>query len=151
MKTDTAHMRFLALEIPLQAPVAQAWKALIEEIDQWWLADFRVCGTGSRFSLDPRPGGLLLEAHEDGTQLAWYTVQMVQPGKALYLIGHTAPDWGGPVLSMLKLQLKEREGGCALALSDVMTGRIDEKVVQGTEDGWKALFGDGLGGWLEQA
>ena len=148
MSSKTPAMQHLELEIPLQATRERAWQALTEEVDRWWLADYRACGEGSRLSLDPRPGGLLLEAHEDGTQLAWYTVQMVQPGRALYLVGHTAPDWGGPVLSMLKLQLNERAGGCTLLLSDAMTGRIDEQVAEGTERGWRALFGDGLGGWL---
>jgi len=68
---------------------------------------------------------------------------MMQPGKALYLVGHTAPDWGGPKLSMLKLSLEARGGGTVLKVGEALMGRLNDDS-SGTAEGWQQLFGDGL-------
>ena len=34
----------IELEFPLSASVERAWSALVDEIDQWWLPDFREFG-----------------------------------------------------------------------------------------------------------
>ena len=132
------------LEVEIDATPERAWSALTEEIDRWWLPDFRATGDKSTVTLEAKPGGLLLESHPSGTQLIWYTVQMVQPGSTLYLIGHTAPDWGGPSVSMLKLALSECDGGTLLTISDSILGRVSESHLTNVNDGWNLLFGTGF-------
>lgn len=132
------------LEVSLDAPPERAWTAMIDEIDQWWLPDFRATGEKSVVRLDARAGGTLLETGPAGEELVWYTVQMVQPGQALYLVGHTAADWGGPSLSMLKLALKPSPDGSTLTISDSILGRVTPSQIQGIGDGWQNLFGTGL-------
>ena len=60
--------------------------------------------------LDARAGGQLYERHESGKSLLWCTVTMCEPGVAVQMGGHIAPDWGGPTTSMLKFQLEDRDG-----------------------------------------
>ena len=117
---------------------------MTEATDRWWLPDFRILGGDSVVTLEARPGGALLESRPDGQSLLWFTVQMVVPGQALHLVGHTAPAWGGPTLSMLGLTLEERGQGCVLKVSDGLIGRVDEAQVKCLSEGWQQLFGEGL-------
>lgn len=139
----TATIHQFEIEIEIDADPERVWQALTDEVDLWWLPDFRAAGEGSVVSFDVRPGGSLIETLPDGSGLVWYTVQMTQPGEALYLVGHTAPDWGGPKLSMLKLSLEAHGKGTRLTVSEALMGRLGDDS-SGTEEGWRQLFGDGL-------
>lgn len=141
---ENAQVGQFELEVELATTPERAWTALTAEIDQWWLPDFRATGPKSTVSLDLRPGGALLEVSPEGTQLVWYTVQMVQPGAALYLVGHTAADWGGPSISILKLALTARGEGTLLTISDAVVGRVNADQLAVISSGWQALFGAGL-------
>jgi len=147
---ETASIHQFELEIEINAPVGRVWEALTDEIDAWWLPDFRAAGADSVVSFHARPGGALVETLPDGSGLVWYTVQMTQPGKAIYLVGHEAPDWGGPRISMLKLSLETHASGTVLKVGDTRMGRIDRDV-RATEEGWRQLFGDGLKRHVEEA
>ena len=138
------------LEIEIAASPARVWEALTQETDAWWLADFRATGEDSTVRFDAHAGGHLIEERSDGSALIWYTVQMVVPQTSLYLVGHIAPDWGGPVLSMLKLSLEVRGQGCLLQVSDARMGRVDGSS-DSTGQGWRQLFGEGLKRYVEQA
>ena len=129
-----------AIEIAKSAQ--RVWPLLINDINHWWSADFRVLGEDSAVSLDPRPGGMLLEEGANGDFLEWYRVQMAQSGKALYLVGDLAPDWGGPSTSMLKLALTDSADGCVLTVSEGLSGCVSEASVQSAEAGWRTLFGE---------
>lgn len=141
---EAAQIRQFELEIAISASEHRVWQALTEETNAWWLADFRALGEGSAVTFDAKPGGHLVENTADGGALVWYTVQMVQPGSALYLVGHTAPDWGGPTLSMLKLSLEASADGCTLRVSDSLVGRVSEQQASSLKSGWAQLFGQGL-------
>lgn len=140
------------LEIAIEAAPERVWKAIFEETNYWWLPDFHVVDAESTVSFDPNPGGRgLLEVAENGDQLLWYSVQMYQPSKhTIFLIGHIAPEWGGPTTSSLKLAIVATEPGCILKVTDARHGNIDEAQVKSYEDGWKQLFTDGLKAFVEQ-
>ena len=148
MSTQTqAQVAQYELEIEIKADRERVWQALTGETDAWWLPDFRSLGD-SVVTLDPVPGGGLTESCADGRSLLWYTVQMIVPSESMYLVGHTAPDWGGPTLSMLKLELQDRGEGCALLVSDALLGRVSDTQASSLSDGWRQLFGDGLGRYV---
>lgn len=149
--TDTAQVARYELEIEIAAPPERVWQALTQETDAWWLGDFRMVAPGSRVTFDARAGGELREEQADGGSLLWYTVQMVKPGEAIWLVGHTAPDWGGPATTMLKLALEKRAGGCALLVTDALVGHVSDQLCASLESGWRQLFGDGLGRYLAPA
>ena len=149
--TTEAQIAHYEFEIPIQASPEAAWKALTESIDRWWMGDFRILGSESKVSLDPTPGGLLVEEGPDGGALVWYSVQMVTPGRSLHLVGHTAPRWGGPTTSMLELRIEEGPEGARLLVRDGLIGAVDEKQVRSLEGGWKQLFGEGFATWAGQA
>jgi uncharacterized protein YndB with AHSA1/START domain len=132
------------LEIPIHASPETLWKALTESIDAWWLPDFRTLGPDSKVTFDPRAGGTLTENAPSGQGLVWFTVQMVVPGSAVYLVGHLAPEWGGPTTSMLKLGVEARGTGSVLIVSDSLVGNVSEQSAAAQAEGWQQLFGEGL-------
>ncbi len=145
---EPAQIGQFELEVELRASPEKAWRALTEEIDKWWLPDFRATGEGSVVRLETRAGGSLVEETPDGNELVWYTVQMVTPGSRLYLVGHAAADWGGPNVSMLKIALAPQGKGSVLTISDSIVGRINDAQLEGIADGWKALFGKGFADYV---
>lgn len=140
------------LEIPINAPCERVWKAIFDETNLWWLPDFHMTGAGSQLTFDSTPGGRgLVETRDDGSSLLWFHVHFLLPNVfTVYLVGHLAPDWGGPVTSHLKLALEGTESGCILKVTDAQEGRIDSKNVQSMQDGWTLLFTDGLKQFVEQ-
>jgi uncharacterized protein YndB with AHSA1/START domain len=139
------------LDLPVAAPRDAVWTALVDETNAWWLPDFHMLGTDSVVSFDFRAGGQLIESTPAGASLLWYTVVMCAPGETLHLVGHIAPEWGGPATSMLKLHLVERDGGTVLTLTDALFGNVTEGSAAAQEEGWLALFGDGLKNHVEAA
>ena len=140
------------LEIPIAAPRERVWKAIFDETNEWWLPDFHVAGPDSVVTFDPKVGGRgLIEESKAGDALLWYSVQMYLPGQfKVYLVGHIAPEWGGPTTSMLKIALTESESGCMFQLSDARHGAVEDQKVQSYESGWRQLFTDGLKAYVEQ-
>lgn len=148
----TARCHQYDLEIEIAAPREKVWDAIFDETNLWWLPDFHVAGADSVVTFDTKPGGQgIYEEAPDGTALQWFVVQMIMPKDfKVYLVGNVAPEWGGPTTSNLKLALVEKGSGCVLQVSDARHGNIDEKHVKSYEDGWKALFTDGLKAFVEK-
>ena len=136
-------------EIPIKRKPEDVWELIVNDINAWWMNDFRALGEGSKMSFKAEAGGQLIETAADGTALEWYRVQMISPGKLLYLIGYMAPDWGGPTTSMLKLTVEERGGETVLIVSDALLGNVTQKSADSASSGWKMLFGEGLKAYAE--
>ncbi len=151
MNAETGKSTILqySFQIPISAPLERVWQSLSEDINAWWMTDYRVFGESSRVTLSADTGGVLLETGDDGSSLEWYRVQMCVPGKSLHLVGYLAPDWGGPTLSMLSLTLQPVESGCVLTVADALSGNTSEKAAQSAEAGWKQLFDQGFRAHVE--
>lgn len=139
------------LKIEINAERQVVWNAIIEETNAWWLPDFHMVDEESLVEFDVRPGGRgLIEYHEGGGFLIWYSVQFYQPDEyRVYLIGNVAPDWGGPSTSNLCLSLEQNAAGCVLRVSDAHHGRVTESYINSLKDGWGRLFGEGLCSYVE--
>ncbi len=138
-------------EIEIAAAPEAVWDSLTKEANAWWLADFHMVGPDSIVTLDARAGGQLLERTESGGSLLWYTVVMCEPGRSLHLVGHVAPDWGGPATTMLGLKLQAKGDATVLKVQDALFGRVSAATAGSLEAGWKQLFGDGLKAFVEGA
>jgi len=138
------------LEIVIDAATDVVWRALVDEMDAWWLPDFHMLGEGSVVTFDATAGGHLIERKEDGGSLLWYTVSMCTPGESLHLVGHLAPAFGGPATTMLHLALAERDGATVLSVEDALFGHFSDETVTSLEAGWGQLFGDGLKRHVEE-
>jgi uncharacterized protein YndB with AHSA1/START domain len=150
-RTTVARVASYELEISVNAPPERVWKAITDETNDWWLPDFHMVGAGSVMTFDAQAGGGLVEELEGGGSLLWYTVLWIQPDDfTLYLVGHSAPKWGGPNTSTLQLTVQPNgKNACALRVSDARYGHIDEENIKSLEEGWKWLFTDGLKHFVE--
>ncbi len=139
------------LEVEIAAEPDRVWNSIVSETNAWWLPDFHMIGPDSTVRLEARAGGGLIEEQQDGSSLLWYTVQSIQPtAKKIYLVGHVAPDWGGPACSHLKFAVDPRGTGSVVIVTDAQFGHVSEQSLASSEEGWTALVRDGLKAFLEQ-
>jgi hypothetical protein len=155
LETTTSETRCVQyeLEIQIRASRQTVWQAIIEETNIWWLPDFHMVDEASTVEFDVRPGGRgLVEYHDEGAFLAWYSVQFYLPEQfKVYLLGNVAPDWGGPSTSNLCLALEECDDGCLLKVSDAHHGCVSDQYVDSLRSGWGRLFGEGLRDYVERS
>ncbi len=143
-QTFEARAVIYQLEIPIDAPREKVWASLVDETNAWWLPDFHMAGAGSVVSFEAKAGGQLVEHHDDGTGLLWYTVTWVKPGEQISLTGGLNHRYGGPATTMLEFTLKERGGGTLLELTDALYGRVTDGAANSLQEGWQLLMTDGL-------
>ena len=74
---------------------------------------------------------------------------MCTPGESLHLVGHIAPQWGGPATTMLRVALEDDGQGTRLRIADALFGNVTGDGAASLEAGWRALFGDGLKAHVE--
>ena len=144
----------IEVSVEIAATPDKVWQTLFDEIQQWWLPDFRAVGADSVVTFDRAPGGKgMLETTADGGGLQWFSVQMCLPSQhTVYLVGHIAPQWGGPTTSNLKIAIQEKgDGICVMTITDARHGHIDEAQTQSYADGWTMLFTDGLKKYVESS
>ncbi len=130
-------------EIDIDAPPSRVWKALADQLSDWWLPDFHMLGEDSIVTLEPKPGGRLYEEAGD-RGLLWYTVLSVVPNEAMSLAGYCTPEWGGPCSTLLTLRLTASETGTTLSVSDALYGKVSDGQIDSLQSGWRKLFSEGL-------
>ncbi|WP_425398459.1 hypothetical protein [Aeoliella sp.] len=139
------------LQIAIDSACDRVWTALVEQTNDWWPADSRVLGESSVVTLTAQAGGGLIEQVDGADSLLWGTVQMCQPKQhTLYLILHTAHDWGGPMVSTMKIAVEASgDDRCLLKVTDAIVGRVSEIGVQQLQQGWTDIFAGGLKKFVE--
>ena len=143
MTTDTptlspAQVADYAIEMEFRATPQDVWQALTDDIGRWWPSTFYMCtGPGQRkFSLDARPGGLVLEEHGAGNGMVWGNVIHVQKHKILEVTG----SYGRPLTWLGKYELTAIEGGTRLRFTESMFGRVTEQELASKDHGWRYLY-----------
>jgi len=143
------HAHRVESEFVFAASAAQVWQALTVDIDQWWALAVLPSG---RMAMEAKAGGRLYEVSPEGSEVLWYTVSAVHPGKSLALWGYLSPPWSLSSLSNLTLQITPSEdgSGCTLTLIDVVQGLAEVKTASQLDQGWQFLLGHHLRRWVEQ-
>lgn len=128
----------------------RVWKALTEEIDQWWQRDFNQNPKTTDFILESKLGGLMYERGKDNG-LVWATVIGLDAPNSIRLKGHLSPEHGGPAISFSKIELEEHsKKSTRLKLSDTVFGSISQALQSDLLKTWKAIFEQGLKPYLER-
>jgi hypothetical protein len=102
------------VEVP--ADVMAAWKALVDDVGEWWPRDHTWWGEASELTIEPRAGGCFCERY--GAQQAQHLqVAFVDPGKLLRLTGGLGPLQGMGLHGVLEFRLAPgANGGTAITL-----------------------------------
>jgi uncharacterized protein YndB with AHSA1/START domain len=139
------------MEVTIDAPCEAVWKALIEDIDTWWLPDFHVAGKNRKIVLEPYVGGKFYEDAGEGNGVFWMKIITFQAPGQLTMAGHVAPPWGGPATSIVSISLKAaRAGQTIVAVTDHVFGKVSDKLHKSLDEGWRRLFEDGLKKFVEK-
>lgn len=141
MSLIDAKIQEVHVEVEIDAPIDKVWTALIDEIGEWWPADFYTGGRdGARtFKIEAEPGGRMMEVWDDGGGLLWGTVVTFDPGVQLQILGSLFPNWGGPSQNFGTWELEIAGSGTRMRYSEHSVGQVSEAGGEERTVGWKFL------------
>ncbi len=118
VKDVSAHGFTVENEQTVPVDARTAWRALIEDVDQWWPKDHSWWGAQSRLSIEPRAGGCFCEIALDGQRQAQHlSVGFLEPGKTLRLLGGLGPLQGMGLSGAMEFRLSPApQGGTRIVL-----------------------------------
>jgi hypothetical protein len=92
------------------------WKALVDDVGEWWPRDHTWWGEASELTIEPRAGGCFCE--RNGAQQAQHLqVTFVDPGRLLRLTGGLGPLQGMGLHGVLEFRLAPgTDGGTTITL-----------------------------------
>lgn len=142
MTNQPAEIAQLTMETEINAPPERVWKALTDNIGEWWPAEFYAGGEDGKRSylLEAHPGGRVFEEWDDGGGLLWGNVVCVVPNVRLQTLGVTFPNWGGPTHGYATWELSPHNNGTKLTFSESMLGRISATAEAEKNKGWTFLW-----------
>ena len=108
--------------IPLDADAGEAYRAIVEDIGNWWIADHTWSGDSANLSIDARAGGCFCENLGDGGSMQHMLVTWVQPGKEIRMTGGLGPLQMMGVHGGMQWSLKPAEKGSILDYHYTVTG-----------------------------
>ena len=140
----------IEMEIRIDASKEKVWTAFVEEMDGWWLPDFRVTGDPKAVVFENKVGGRLYEDEGDGQGLLWFTILSLKHAESMHLSGQICPPFGGPATTILYLQFEDDgHGAMVLKVTNSLFGCVDESSAGPIREGWQYLFGQGLKSHVE--
>lgn len=146
-----SQVAFFELEIRIAVAPQRVWTAITQEINQWWLADFRCAPHSKEIKMEPWPGGRLYEEAPEGGGLLWFNVAAITPPESLHLAGYIIPPYGGPATTLLYLSLTKTPSGTLLKVHNSVLGYVSKTQLNQTVEGWRQLFAEGLKPFVEDA
>ena len=151
MPIEPASYSIVIVETTITADPARVWRALTEEMDAWWPAEFYAGGEpGARtMKLDARPGGLMVEHWGGDAGVVWAAVNAVERGRHLEVSGLVFPKWGGPSMWLGSWELEPAGDGTRLRFTEGAVGRISDGYTEEKRKGWGFLFDGALRAHVE--
>ena len=141
----------IELEFTIKTNRTNVWKAITNEINQWWDARFYTHSATKQFILEPKLGGLMYEDTGNNEGVVWATVLSIHAPHHLLLKGNLSPDLGGPAISFLKISLETQKRHTLLRINDTLLGEFSEELSNKVRDNWTQLFGQALKQYIEAA
>ena len=109
--------------LDIEAPPAQVYTALTEDVGCWWDADHSYTGDAHNFSMDARAGGCFCEDFPNGGSIEHLRVLYADPGKFLRMQGGLGPLQSMPVSGVMDFEVtateKARDSLIATACMDL--------------------------------
>lgn len=142
MTNTTAEIATIQMEVEIDASPAQVWQALVNNIGEWWPAEFYTGGDADKrtFSIEATPGGRMFEEWGDGGGTLWGTVIALDPGKKLQILGYLFPDWGGPTQNYGTWTLQGGTDKTKMTFSETGLGNVTDDGLKQKDHGWRFLW-----------
>ncbi len=108
--------------VPLDVSPADAYRAITDEVGNWWIADHTWSGDSANLSIDARAGGCFCETLADGGSMQHMQVTWAQPDKELRMTGGLGPLQMMGVHGGMQWLLEPAENGSVLEYHYTVTG-----------------------------
>lgn len=138
------------LSFDIAVTIQRAWEVLFYEITEWWPKDALTGSMTKKMVFEPFIGGHLYEDYGERQGLIWADVVGVRSPEMILLRGNLAPDFGGPAISYLKIQLEDHLDYCAFSLSDYILGVQAAQMAKSMTEGWSYIFKEGFKKYAEK-
>lgn len=137
-----AQISEINMETDINASPDKVWKALTENIGDWWPNEFYAGGEAGKrnYIMEATPGGRMGETWDTGGGVLWGTVVTVEPSVRLQVLGVLFPNWGGPAQCYGTWELTATDGGTRLSYSESALGHVTEEGTAEKTQGWKFLW-----------
>jgi uncharacterized protein YndB with AHSA1/START domain len=138
----------LKLEIPIAAPPARVWEALVGESAAWWPRSFLSADTKGMV-IEPKVGGRVFDDRGGGEGVMWYWVIGVESPHWILCSGFYGPPYGGPGTSYLRLALTPKgKNETLLEITDASFGHL---AGCDNESGWREIFEKNFAAYVKTA
>jgi uncharacterized protein YndB with AHSA1/START domain len=107
----------LKTTVPIAAPRARVYDALVNAVGRWWDPEHTYTADAKNLSIEPRTGGCFCERLPDQGGVQHAMVVLVIPGKTLRMVGGLGPLQQMGVHGSLTWDLADREGSTEATLS----------------------------------
>jgi len=134
----------------INATINRVWDALTLNLDKWWTSEFFANPDSTKMVFEPYPGGRLFESGDNNNGILWYTVIRIDDYKKLDMTGYLFPEFGGPSVSYLSIELHAEENTTLVKVTDVHTGAYGEKTPDYLREGWEMIFGQSFKNYVEK-
>jgi uncharacterized protein YndB with AHSA1/START domain len=138
----------VSMEFDFASPPKGVWTAFARDMHKWWHRDHFSDARAKAMKIETRLGGRWFESWGQGRGRVWHTVVTCDPPRLLETTGPLFPQFGGPAMSMLRLEFTPRGKGTKLLLSDAIFGAVSTKTKKSFESGWKAVLGEALTAYI---
>ncbi len=128
------------LETTINENLQTVWDCLVNDTAKWWRKDFYTNQKTKGFHIEARLGGRAYEDFGEEEGLTWSEVIGVDSPNSIQFKGLLAPDFGGPAISYISIQLSPNGEGTIFKLTDTLFGAIDEASASQIETGWKMIY-----------
>ena len=137
------------VEVTINADINIVWKCLINETTNWWSKDFYTNPKTKGFHIDSRIGGRVFEDFGNGEGLSWAEIIGLDSPNSILMKGFLAPDFGGPAISYISIQLSSNGTGTNFKLTDTLFGAVNEGSASQIEAGWRMIYEEAFKTYVE--
>lgn len=109
-------------EVVIAAERAEAWKAAVHEIGQWWSSDHTISGDAARMTINPDMQGCFCESLGDQAGVVHLTVTMVNPTVLLRMTGGLGPLGLLGLDGNMTWEFEDAEGGTRVRFTYAVGG-----------------------------
>lgn len=137
-------------EILIHQKIERVWHCLIHEAPKWWSKEFYTSTKTKSFHIEGHIGGRAYEDFGKGEGFVWSEVIGLHSPNSIQMKGLLAPEYGGPAISYLSIQLKADGANTTFRFSDTLFGDVNEGAAEQIEAGWKMIYAQAFKNYVEQ-
>ncbi|HWP37462.1 MAG TPA: SRPBCC domain-containing protein [Gemmatimonadales bacterium] len=112
-------------EAVINAPPAGVYRALVQQVGEWWNPQHTYSGDSKNLSIDARPGGCFCETLPAGGGVEHLRVVYLVPGEMLRLSGGLGPLQASGVVGTLSWKLTDTGSATTVEVTYVVGGFME--------------------------